>query len=112
MADNESEPLPPELFLIGQTVALRSSADLDANDIWHNDGEPLFLYRGHPGRITDPNLMHILVEWAGFENSDWSLAFGFTASAKGPCSGLMAITEDEYDRRCKEIAAGKRPTLG
>lgn len=112
MINKKSKPLPRKLFLVGQTVALRSPEDIDANEIWHSEGEPLFLYRGHPGRITDPSPMHILVDWAGFEESTWSLDFGFTATSKGPCPGLTDITEEEYESRCKEIAEGKRPTFG
>lgn len=112
MGDDETLALPIELLLVGQAVAFRSSEDVDAADVWHNEGEPLFLYRGHPGRITDACPMHILIEWAGFENSDWSLAVGFTSPDEGPCDSLTAITEEEHYRRCREIAEGKRPTLG
>lgn len=105
---NEPPPLPPELFRVGQAVALNLEEDISIPRL---EGEPLFLYRGHPGRITDPNYMHILTDWVGLENSPWSYAFGFTAVPDdGPCPGLTAITEAEYTIRAKAIAEGKRPT--
>ncbi|ALE07815.1 hypothetical protein AL755_13265 [Arthrobacter sp. ERGS1:01] len=94
------------MFRVGQAVALLG----DDINVDRREGEPLFFYRGHPGRITDPNGMHILTEWVGFEESPWSFAFGFTAFHDGTCRGLTAITEEEYAIRAKAIAEGKRPT--
>ena len=108
-SENLPPPLPYELFRVGQTVALNLEDDISVD---RRDEEPLFLYRGHPGRITDPNFMHILTDWVGFEESPWSYAFGFTAlSDDGPCPGLTAITEEEYAIRAKAIGEGKRPLL-
>lgn len=105
--DNQPPPLPSVLFRVGQAVALNVEDDIDAD---RGEGEPLFLYRGHPGRITDPNHMHILTDWVGLEESPWSYAFGSTAFPDGTCHGLTAITEDEYAVRAKAIADGKRRT--
>jgi hypothetical protein len=104
--ENAPPPLPSELFRVGQAVALIG----DDISISRLEGEPLFLYRGHPGRITDPNDMHVLTDWVGLEESPWSFAFGFTAFPDGTCRGLTAITDEDYAIRAKAIADGKRPT--
>lgn len=50
----------------GTPVAYRGQ-DTD-RDILNPASRPAVLFHGHPGRITDPTLQHIQVDWVGLED--------------------------------------------
>lgn len=97
----------------GAPVAFRGH-DTD-RDILTPDPQPPLLFHGHPGRITDPAVQHILVDWVGLENEPASFAVGFcTTTAPGGWAGptvpgLAEISEEEFAVRKQRIDHGQRP---
>jgi hypothetical protein len=76
---------------------------------------PALLFHGHPGRITDPTLQHILVDWVGLEDEPASFAVGFCPTtvdggwASPTVPGLAEISEAEFKVRKQRIDSGQRP---
>ncbi|MCZ2404764.1 hypothetical protein IV498_16665 [Paenarthrobacter sp. Z7-10] len=109
--DDGSAILPANLIVVGQAVAHRIPGDIALEPDEVQSGHPAFLYHGHPGHITDPTPQHILVDWAGLEESPWSYAYGISVPILGgPCDGLTAISEAEFRRRAQRLADGLAPT--
>jgi hypothetical protein len=65
-----------------------------------------WLQDGHPGRIKHwrYGLDHVIVEWFRFEDADVSDWVGFARNAATGTYGLVPIPEDEYRRRCAQLA--------
>jgi hypothetical protein len=63
---------------------------------------------GHPGRVWELHLgHHVLVHWAGLEDTDESQVVGFSTDDSGQIyRGLAAITGAEYLRRVERLATG------
>jgi hypothetical protein len=71
------------------------------------DGEPGAdegrLRHGHPGRITDPAVEDVFVEWFGLEQSGVSRWICYDYQALGE------LDEPEYKRRCERVGKGLPP---
>jgi hypothetical protein len=97
----------------GTPVAYRWQ-DTD-RDILNPASQPALLFHGHPGRITDPTLQHVQVDWVGLEDEPASFAVGFCPTTvdggwAGPTvPGLAEISEDEFRVRKQRIESGQRP---
>ena len=97
----------------GTPVAYRGQ-DTD-RDILNPAARPALLFHGHPGRITDPTLQHVQVDWVGLEDEPASFAVGFCPTTvdrglAGPTvPGLAQISEDEFMVRKQRIESGQRP---
>ncbi len=87
------------VMLIGATEGIPvHRASYSKPDAWLQDG--------HPGRIRrwygDD---HVIVDWYGFTDADVSEHIGFARNDEDGTYGLIAITEDEYHRRCDEAGS-------
>ncbi|ELB92780.1 hypothetical protein Rwratislav_12358 [Rhodococcus wratislaviensis IFP 2016] len=108
------QPMSTSRLARGRPVAYRGTDT--GRDILGPGTRPRVLYQGHPGRITDSTVQHILVDWVGLENEPASFAVGFcpdtiTGGWAGPVvPGLAELTEDEYTHRADRIRQGLRPT--
>jgi len=97
----------------GAPVAYRGQDD--NRDILNQTAPPALLFQGHPGRITDPSVQHIRVDWAGLEDEPASFAVGFCPTTvdggrAGPTvPGLAEISEEEFRVRKQRIESGRCP---
>lgn len=88
----------------------------DAQGIYEEWTRPRVLKAGHPGRIFDPSIQHIRVEWVGLEHEPVSYAVGFCTnrSEVGPngeasVPGLAKISADDYAELAAEVEPGTPP---
>lgn len=102
-------------LVAGQPVAYDGP---DVVEAVHGTQPPLDALRaGHPGRIRDGTPQHIMVDWVGLEDQPISFASGFVNERRhnsddtGSVSGLLLLTEDEYERRAAVIRAGGAPSV-
>ena len=75
--------------------------------VYRSEAPPeTWLQDGHPGRIKHwrYGLDHIIVEWYGFEDADVSDWVGFARNDTAGTYGLVPISENEYRRRCAQVA--------
>lgn len=109
----QNEAIATNRIRRGAPVAYRGQDD--DRDILNQSAPPALLFQGHPGRITDATLQHILVDWVGLEDEPASFAVGFCPTTvhgrrAGPTvPGLAEISEDEFRVRKQRIESGQRP---
>lgn len=98
----------------GQTVIYVGPDN--SEEIYEAWSRPQVLKSGHPGRIYDPTIQHIRVEWVGLEHEPISYAVGFSTnrSEVGPegkayIRGLAKISAEEYAELAASIERGTPP---
>ncbi|MCO8274000.1 hypothetical protein M1L60_25705 [Actinoplanes sp. TRM 88003] len=83
----------------------------DVTMVGAGDPPPLCdrLWRGHPGVISEPIPQHVLVTWAGLEETVSSFLIGFSCDDLGLFHGLGVISAEEYETRRARVLAGQAP---
>lgn len=85
----------------------------NAEEIYEDWSRPRILTAGHPGKIYDPSVQHIRVEWVGLEHEPISYATGFCTnrSEVGPegrafIRGLAKVSAEEYEELASKVVRG------